>query len=433
MQPSMTRRIVPDAPVTDVADYVAMGGGEAVATVRRLGAQEIIARIRAAGLRGRGGAGFPTGLKWQGLAAAEAERKFVVCNAAEGEPGTFKDRWILRMNPYQVLEGLAVAALATGAEQAFIGIKAKFVFEIDRLERAAAELAERGIVGEVPITVVRGPDDYLFGEEKGLLEVIEGRDPLPRLYPPYVQGLFEEPGGAVQPAVVNNVETLANVPLIVTNGADWFRSEGTDDSPGTMVFTIGGDTRRHAVVELALGTPLGALIAEHGGGVAGRRIMMVTNGVSNRPLHSDLLDTPMAYETMRRAGSGLGSGGFTVYDDTACLLQVAAAYSAFSYRGSCGQCPPCKLGTEAITERLVRLAQGAGDLADVEEMAAWTIRITDANRCGLGAGEREFARGILEWFPADIERHLSGEICDVVRPVPTITDWDQQSGRFTYG
>ncbi|MDJ0959587.1 MAG: NADH-ubiquinone oxidoreductase-F iron-sulfur binding region domain-containing protein [Acidimicrobiia bacterium] len=423
-----------DEPVDSVAAYAAAGGGGALAVLDRSGPAEVIRTIRDSGLRGRGGAGFPTGVKWSGLAAADADRKFVVCNAAEGEPGTFKDRWLMRTNPYQLLEGLVLAGLSVGAERAYIGIKEKFTPEIERLTAAIDEMDGAGLLGGVPIEVVLGPDDYLFGEEKGLLEVIEGRDPLPRLYPPYVTGLFSE-GDDANPALVNNVETLSNVPHIVRNGADWFRSFGTEDTPGTMVFSVGGDVRREGVVELEMGTPLSFLLYVIGQGFeAGRRPKLITSGVSNRPLTLGDLDVPMDFGSLAAIGSGLGSGGFTAYDDTVCVAQVGAALSAFLYRGSCGQCPPCKLGSETITERFTRLTIGGGDIAAIEDIAAWVLRVTDSNRCGLGAGQQALARGILDGFPDDLAHHVGGDACHSDRTVaaPVIEDWEPAEGRFLY-
>ena len=422
-----------DAPITLDA-YLAMGGGEALAAASRIGPESVITTIRESGLRGRGGAGFPTGIKWAGLRAAEGAHKYVVCNAAEGEPGTFKDRWLIRSNPYQLLEGLAIAAYVVDAERMFIGIKAKFEEEVARLRVAAGEMADAGLLSDVGVDLVLGPDEYLFGEEKALLEVIEGHDPLPRLYPPYVVGLFAE-GDQGNPALVNNVETLSNVPHILRNGADWFRTFGTPSSPGTMVFTIGGDVRWEGVVELEMGTPLSFLVYAVGQGfAAGRRPKLITSGVSNRPLALHDIDTPLDIESMRAVGSGLGSGGFTAYDDTVCVVQVAAALSAFLFRGSCGQCPPCKLGTEAITERFTRLTVGGGSISDVEDIAAWILRVTDSNRCGLGSGQQAFARGIVDFFPSDLASHIEGDACAGQRTVaaPLIEDWDRSAGRFTY-
>ncbi|NNF68481.1 MAG: hypothetical protein HKN01_01810 [Acidimicrobiia bacterium] len=432
----MAKRILlPDEPITDLAAYRDIGGGAGIERARSLGPGAVVAEIRESGLRGRGGAGFPTHVKWSGLAEAGARRSYVVCNAAEGEPGTYKDRHLMRMNPYRVIEGIAIAAFATGSERAFIGTKAKFTAEIEALTGALAEMAPAGLAGDIPIEIVPGPDDYLFGEEKAMLEVIEGNDPLPRLHPPYVQGLFETPGGPAQPAVVNNVETLSNVPLILARGAKWFRSFGTEESPGTMVFTVCGDVATEAVVELEMGTPLSILVYVAGGGVGeGRAPKLMVSGVSNAPLTVADIDAPLSFEGLRSVGSGLGSGGFAVYDDTRCAVQIGATLSAFLLAGSCGQCPPCKLGTEALTERFTSLTLGTGTEAQIGEVAAWILRVTDSNRCGLGAGQQALARGILERFPDDLAHHIGGGVCPADRVVapPIIESWDQGAMRFTF-
>jgi NADH-quinone oxidoreductase subunit F len=255
--------ILSDEPVASVEDYLARGGGRGIAAARELAPEDVIERVRRSGLRGRGGAGFPTGIKWSTVREDPCPTKFVVCNAAEGEPGTFKDRWLLRRNPYLVVEGLGIAAYAIGAERAFIGIKGGFEREVARLTTAMEEMAARDLIGPAPIELVRGPDEYLFGEEKALLEVIEGNDPLPRVVPPWMEGLFRRPDSP-NPTAANNVETLANVPWIVDRGPEWFRSFGTQDSPGTMLFTLSGDVRFPGVYELPLGLTLGDLIEGRG-------------------------------------------------------------------------------------------------------------------------------------------------------------------------
>ncbi|MGH8912785.1 MAG: hypothetical protein ACRDVD_09740, partial [Acidimicrobiia bacterium] len=271
--------MLPSAPIVSLAEYRSTGGGDGLARAVEIGPDATIAEVTAARLRGRGGGGFPAGIKWRGVAGADDDqRRFLVCNAAEGEPGTFKDRALLRANPYQVLEGIAIAGHAIGAEEAYVGIKEGYEREIARLETAASEMEEAGLLGEVPIRVVTGPDDYLLGEEKGMLEAIEGRQPLPRWYPPYVVGLHTDMAAGVgagtsgwdtrsNPTAVNNVETLANVAPILARGADWFRSIGTSDSPGAMLFTVSGDVRNETVVELPMGTPLAVLVHGYGGGM----------------------------------------------------------------------------------------------------------------------------------------------------------------------
>jgi NADH-quinone oxidoreductase subunit F len=438
--------LLPASPLTSVSAYRASGGGEGIRRAHDIGSAAIIDEITRARLRGRGGAGFPTGVKWGGVANADpAQRRFLVCNAAEGEPGTFKDRALLRMNPFLVLEGIAIAAYAVGAEEAYIGIKEDYTAEIAALEQAAAAMEEEGISGEVPIRIVTGPDDYLLGEEKGLLEAIEGRQPLPRWYPPYVLGLHTgmPPGvGAgtsgwddqVNPTVVNNVETLANVPLIVARGADWYRSRGSEDSPGTMLFTVSGDVRRGAVAELPMGTPLAVLVHGVGEGVAdGQSVKAVFPGVSNAPIPDRLLDTPMDFGSMRTIGSGLGSGGMIVYDDTSCIVQIATVLSRYLAVESCGQCPPCKLGTDALADRFLAIEEGRAGTFVLDEMTAWISRVTDANRCGLGAGERALAAGVLGEFGDEVRAHLE-DGCPSERNLglPKITDWNPEAGTFSY-
>ena len=400
-------RLLPDNSVESLNEYLDLGGGSGLLHARGTEPAAIIKEVRLAGLRGRGGAGFPTGLKWRGT-AADAGPRAVVCNAAEGEPGTFKDRSLLLSNPYVVLEGVAIAARALSAATAYIGIKARFQEQIARLEQAAEEMSAAGLLTGFDLRLVPGPDDYLFGVETGMLEVIEGKDPLPRLVPPYVQGLTN-PDGRPVATVVNNVETLAHVPGILARGAAWFRSRGTESSPGTMLFTVSGDVVSPEVAELDLGTPLLSLIDGVGGGLGqGRSVKLAVSGVSNVPLTVGELNTPLSFEAMEAIGSGLGAGGFLVYDDTTCVVEVGAVMSAFLQRGSCGQCPPCKLGTTAFASGFSRIMNGESSLDEVEEMTGWLSRVTDANRCGLGAGQRGLAFGILTKFADEVVACLEG-------------------------
>ena len=427
--------LLPDQAVISLADYIARRrGGEAIARARELGPGGTTKEITLSGLRGRGGGGFPTGRKWAGLCSddAGAGDRFVVGNGAEGEPGTFKDRAILRADPYQVVEGLAVAALTVGARAAYLCVKEKFTTEIDRITVALEEMAAAGLTGDVPITLVAGPDHYLYGEEKGLLSAIEGDAPLPRLLPPYVHGLFatapqlgwsappqaygygpdEDPSdddhpGRSNPTLVNNVETLANVTHILTRGPAWHRSLGTSQSPGTMVVTVVGDVLRPAVAEVELGRPLGEVIEELSGGVApGRRIKAVFSGVANGVIRGDALDAPMSYEGLAAIGSGLGSAGFIVYDETADMVSVARLFSRFLYVESCGQCPACKFGTGEITSYLERIEAGTGSDLDVEIIGRRLETVTDANRCYLPVEEQLVIGSILREFPEDVAAHL---------------------------
>ncbi len=339
----------------------------------------IVQAIRHSRLRGRGGAGFPTGTKWSSVLHGEGATRYVVCNAAEGEPGTFKDRALIRANPYALLEGLLIAGRAVGAVAAYVATKASFHREVTRLGRAVAEMAEAGWV-DLPVHIVTGPEEYLFGEEKALLEVIEGNEPLPRWLPPYLHGLFAFPQmgwdvrnadpvayseDGANPTLVNNVETLSNVPHILGRGADWFRAIGTEQSTGTVCCTVVGDVTDPGVVEVEFGTPLGEVIDRRGGMAEGRAVRAVLSGVSNTVITDDKLGTPVSYEGFEAIGSGLGSAGFIVYDDTTCMVEVTAMLSRFLSVESCGQCPPCKLGTAAITDALDRIVAGTGTDLDL--------------------------------------------------------------------
>lgn len=446
----MCPTLLPDTPVQSLDDYIALGGGAGMENARRAGPSGTIDEVVEAGLRGRGGGGFPTGTKWRSVLSSGGTHRYLVCNAAEGEPGTYKDRAILRYNPYQVVEGVAIAAFALEAREAYIGIKAAFTREVHSLRVALAEMAAAEILGDVPITLVEGPDEYLFGEEKALLEVIEGEAPLPRILPPHQHGLFAQvpqlgwsatgPGAghrplhAANPTAVNNVETLAHVSHILANGSTWFRSRGTRGSPGTMVFTVSGDVELPSVYELEMGTPLSVLVHEFGGGVrAGRSVRMVISGVANPVITPDMLGTPMDFDEMEAAGTGLGSGGFVVYDDTACAVALARTCSRFLYVESCGQCPACKLGTGEITAALERIEVAAGGSRDVELVHERLLTVTDGNRCYLPIEEVRLIESLLNAFPEDIERHLDGS-CERRHdlPVPKILGFDDDSGRFLF-
>ena len=426
--------LLSDPPVTDVTEYAARGGGAGLRRARALGPGGTIQEVILSGLRGRGGGGFPTGRKWQSVReAAQAptegdgsgtNRAFVVCNGAEGEPATFKDRAIIRANPYAVVEGVAIAAFAVGAERAFIGIKERFGPETARLAAAVDEMTAAGLLGDLTLQVVLGPDAYLYGEETGLLQVIEGEAPLPRILPPYIHGLFATvptagwsaaPAGVVDvapasnPTVVNNVETLATASLVLANGPEWHRSLGTAESPGTIVATVVGDVLRPGVGEVPMGTPLGEVVERVGGGLpAGRTVKAVLSGVANPVLTGDLLDTPCSHEGMRAAGSGLGAAGFLVLDDTASMVEVARELSRFLYVESCGQCPACKLGTGAITDRLDALARGEASPEDLDVVAFRLRTVTDGNRCYLPVQEQLVVSSILQAFPDEVAEALDG-------------------------
>ena len=412
-------------PIGSLDEYLATEvGGLGLRRALEIGPMATIDEVVRSGLRGRGGAGFPTGRKWIGVAGQPGSHHYMVCNAAEGEPGTFKDRALMRANPYQLVEGVIIAAFAIGAVEAFICLKASFEREIEAVTRAVREMQAAGICRYCQVTIVAGPEEYLYGEEKALLEVIEGHDPLPRLLPPYEHGLFAtmpqtgweahqaETGHAgaheSNPTLVNNVETLSNVPHILARGGDWFRSMGTRESPGTLVCTVVGDVTAAGVGEVELGTSLRDVIERVGGGLgAGRSVRAVFSGVSNPVVTADHLDVALSYEAFEAIGSGLGAGGFIVYDDTTCMVEVAALFSRFLWVESCGQCPPCKLGSGEITARLERLQAGSGTEADVEDIMSWLDKVTDGNRCYLPVEERLVVDSILRAFPDEFAAHVT--------------------------
>ncbi len=442
--------LLPATPIASLDEYLATEiGGLGLRRAQELGPQGTIDEVTRSGLRGRGGGGFPTGRKWASIAAQTGTHHYVVCNGAEGEPGTFKDRALMRANPYQLVEGVLIAALAVAADEVFICLKASFERELEAVTRAVQELQVAGVAAEGQIHIVAGPEEYLFGEEKAMLEVIQGNAPLPRLFPPHEHGLFAtapqtgwqateaQPGHVGKhesnPTLVNNVETLSNVPHIVARGAEWYRSMGTERSPGNLVCTVVGDVVAPDVGEVELGTPLGEVIDAVGSGVGhGRTVKAVFSGVANAVVGAEDLGIPVTYEGFSSIGSGMGSGGFIVLDDTACMVEAARQFSRFLFVESCGQCPPCKRGSGEITSRLERVELGVATESDIEEMGAWLTKVTDGNRCYLAVEEQVMVRSILRAFSEEFAEHLEMRSCPRPRPVPLAKIVDMAGGRVTY-
>jgi NADH-quinone oxidoreductase subunit F len=426
--------LLPTQAITTIDDFYLAGGGEGIASARRLGPSGTVKQVIASGLRGRGGGGFPTGAKWASVRSGGG-RHYAAANGAEGEPATFKDRMLMRRDPYRVIEGAAIAAYAVGATEVYIATKASYVAEVAALRRAAVELSGAGMLGDLSVALVEGPDEYLFGEEKALLEVIEGRDPLPRLLPPWQHGLFATaPSGGWEaetvsnrgdsnPTVVNNVETLATVAHVLANGADWFRTMGTSGSPGTILATVVGAVQRPGVYEVEMGTPFSTLLDACGGPPAGRSWRAALSGVSNAVLQTADFDVPLTYEDLAARGSGLGAAGFVLYDDTVDMLSVAREFSRFLAIESCGQCPSCKEGCMQITDRLLAIESDVGTDSDLGEVEAWLRRVTDANRCYLGTQEQVVVSSILRAFPEDVAARLEGTAAPLRQVlVPLIKD-----------
>ena len=437
-------------PVTSLADYLDTDvGGRGIARARELGPAATIEEISRSGLRGRGGGGFPSGQKWAGIAAQAAERRYLVCNGAEGEPGTFKDRALIRANPYQLVEGVMIAMSTIDAAESYICLKRSFQLEIDLVTHAVAEFQEAGLCGGCTVTIVAGPDEYLYGEEKAMLEVIEGKDPLPRWLPPYVHGLFATDAqlgwqstesdvdtsglSGAHPTLVNNVETLSNVPHILAHGAEWFHTMGTEASPGTIVATIVGDVVAPDVGEVELGTPLRSVIEAVGSGLLpGRSIKAVFSGVANAVITAADLDADLSYEGLAAIGSGMGSAGFIVYDDRTCMVDAAYRFSRFLSIESCGQCPPCKLGSSAITQHLERIETGRGTDADLTAIGGWLARVTDGSRCYLATEEQLMVSSILRAFPEEFAEHIETGGCPRPRQLPIPKLIDLTDGRAIY-
>jgi len=449
--PPVTRVLAPE-PVRSLADYLAGGGGRGLDVAGRVDPDAIIDEIDASGLAGRGGAGFPAGRKWRTVAAMDSPSvpSTVVVNGAEGEPGSFKDRAIMRVNPYHVLEGALIAARAVRADRVIVGVKRTFTKEVARLRQAIEEAHGAGWTEGLEVWVFEGPSEYLYGEETALLECIDGRYPFPRIAPPYRRGVEEivdtpadvttnsasaahvemaapEGESEAPPTLASNVETFANVPAIIADGADWFRSVGTDGSPGTIVCTITGRAARHGVAEFAMGTPVQEAIDIIGGGAeAGHQLVGALSGVSNPLLPAALFDTPMSHEAMRDQGTGLGTGGFILFDDRDDPVAIAAGVSRFLGVESCGQCTPCKQDGMALSDRLHRIARSEADDEDLGAIDALLRTVSDSARCNLAYQQHDVVDSILGLFQDAFRDHVLDERLpadpELIAPIVDIVD-----------
>jgi NADH-quinone oxidoreductase subunit F len=441
-----SQRVLAAQPVRNIDDYQGVRGGGGLEAAVRLGPEAVIEELLASGLRGRGGAGFPTGRKWAAVAQnlAPVEPATVVVNAAEGEPGSFKDRAIVRADPYRVLEGALIAAFAVAADTVIVAVKETFSLEASRLRRAIGEIHSAGWATDVELSVFEGPSEYLYGEETALLEAIDGRGPFPRVSPPYRHGAEEfgaEPAASAArvemaapaeltdapPTLVNNVETLANVPSIIAEGAEWFRSIGTDDSPGTIVCTVTGRTPRHGVAEVPMGTPLREIIDTIGGGaIPEHQLVAAMSGVANPLVPVDRFDTPVSYEAMQAIDTGVGTGGFIVFDDTTDFAAVAAGVSRFLAIESCGQCVPCKQDGLELATRLERMCGDEANELDVVEIDKRLGTVADSARCNLARQHQLVVQSIRRQFPDETQAHVTADAQavapEVVAPILDIED-----------
>ena len=431
---TITHRVLHPKPIGSIDEYIRhLAGGQGLERARVLDPWDVIDIVESSGLRGRGGAGFPTGRKWRTVREnlSTSLPATVVVNAAEGEPGTFKDRTILRRNPYHVLEGALIAAHVCEAAQVVVALKRSFETEVARMRAAVDEVKDAGWAGAVDVIVFEGPDAYLYGEETALLETLDGRLPFPRISPPFRRGVTEvvetsvdvssgsglsahvEMAGpdhetSAPPALIDNVETLANVPRIIERGAEWFRSEGTHQSPGTIVCTITGEVERPDVGEVMLGTTLRQAIEEIGGGPKpGREIVAVLPGVSAAMVPAAALDTPLTYEDMAATGSGLGSGSYYVIDDSVDAVAAIAGVSRFLAIESCGQCTPCKVDGLALADLLARVARSDATERDLATLRKKVSTVADGARCSIGTQQQVVVNGLLEHFEDVVRDHVN--------------------------
>jgi NADH-quinone oxidoreductase subunit F len=407
----------------DLDEYLAHAG---LAALRRclersaektspcLSPEEIIATIEKSGLRGRGGAGFPSGQKWRAVRQQPGDVKYVICNADEGDPGAFMDRMILESFPFRVIEGLALAALAVGAHEGIFYVRHEYPLAVKRVRAAIAEMERRGWLGarlmgaDFPLrmNVVEGAGAFVCGEETALIASVEGRRGMPRLRPPFPA----ESGLWGKPTLINNVETLALVPWIIRNGAEKFAAYGTAKSKGTKVFALAGKIRRGGLIEVPMGTTLREIIERIGGGAAeGRRIKAVQiGGPSGGCVPASLMDTPVDYESLREVGAIMGSGGMVVLDDSSCMVDIARYFLQFTQNQSCGKCTFCRIGTRRMLDILEKLCAGKAQRAHMEELERLARQVGAGSLCGLGKTAPNPVLSTLRYFREEYEAHLQG-------------------------
>ncbi len=398
--------------------YEAAGGYQALATtLRDYQPDDVIQLVKDSNLRGRGGAGFPTGLKWSFVPKDHPKEKYLCCNADESEPGTFKDRVIMEQDPHQMIEGMAITAYAIGASKAYIYIRGEYALSIERTEAALGEAYRKGYLGErilgsdfgLEMYVHSGAGAYICGEETALLESLEGRRAQPKLKPPFpaVQGLYDSP------TVINNVETLACIPHIVERGADWFSSIGPDGSPGPKLYCLSGHVQKPGLYELPMGISLRELVEDHGGGPrsGGRIKAVIPGGVSAPMIPESGLDVGMDFDSLAAVNTMLGSAGVIVLDETACVVRVATRITEFFNHESCGKCTPCREGLDWAAKILRRVESGGGKHEDLKQLEMLCGSIFGKSFCALGDGAAWALRAALEHFRGEFVRHIEDGRC----------------------
>jgi len=421
----------------NIDDYLALRGYEALAKVlTEMTPQQVIDEVKRSGLRGRGGAGFPTGLKWELTAKQPGPEKYVICNADEGDPGAFMDRSAIEGDPHTVLEGMIIGGYAIGSNHGIVYIRAEYPLAIRRLQIAIEQARQHGLLGkgilgsslDFDIEIRLGAGAFVCGEETALIHSIEGSRGMPRPRPPFpaTSGLFGKP------TLINNVETWANIPVIILDGAGWFSSIGTATSKGTKVFALAGCVVNTGLVEVPMGTTIRQVVYDIGGGIpGGRRLKAVqTGGPSGGCLPEAFLDTPIDYESLVQAGSIMGSGGMIVMDETACMVDVARFFLEFTQSESCGKCTPCREGTKRMLEILERIVGGQGKPGDIERLERLGNMIKRASLCGLGQSAPNPVLSTIRHFRDEYEQHITEKKCKagVCRALLTYTITDSCVG-----
>ncbi len=402
----------------NIDEYIGTGGYQALAKVlTSMTPDEVIQVVLDSGLRGRGGAGFPTGRKWALAKPNQADQKYVCCNADEGDPGAFMDRSVLEGDPHVVLEAMAIAGFAIGASQGYIYVRAEYPIAVQRLRIAIDQAREKGLLGknifgtgfDFDIDLRLGAGAFVCGEETALMTSIEGRRGEPRTRPPFpaVKGLFQKP------TILNNVETYANIPQIIMNGADWFASMGTEKSKGTKVFALGGKINNTGLVEVPMGTTLREIVEEIGGGIPnGRKFKAAqTGGPSGGCIPEEHFDIPIDYDNLTSIGSMMGSGGMIVMDDTTCMVDIAKFFLEFTVDESCGKCTPCRVGTKRMLEILTKITEGNATMEDLDKLEELCYYIKDNALCGLGQTAPNPVLSTLRYFRDEYEAHIKEKRC----------------------
>jgi len=402
----------------NIDDYLSLRGYEALAkAITEMTPEQVTAEVEKSGLRGRGGAGFPTGRKWKLTAAEKATPKYIICNADEGDPGAFMDRSAIEGDPHTVVEGMAIGGYAIGAQQGFVYIRAEYPLAIRRIKKAIEDARAHNLLGQnilgsnfsFDIEIRLGAGAFVCGEETALIHSVEGARGMPRPRPPYpaAVGLYG------QPTVINNVETWANVPVIILDGANWFRTVGTETSKGTKVFALAGKVVNTGLIEVPMGTTLREIIYDVGGGIPfGKKFKSVqTGGPSGGCLPEQYLDTPIDYESLAKAGSIMGSGGMIVIDEDSCMVDVARFFLEFTQDESCGKCTPCREGTKRMLEILTRITEGKGLPGDIEKLERLGNMIKKASLCGLGQSAPNPVLSTIKNFREEYEEHIHEKKC----------------------